>query len=464
MSPGSMPTPARRRRRSSSAPADAKAKGAKTIIFQGDTVLGFQGAVKETADALKANDLYFGRIEFSKQKGEEKLAAKAKDRVLVVHSITQAEMPTLNEPSIVDRFEKGVRERGVRMCYVRMYNTASGDLVGTNADYIHEIAKAIRKAGYTLTPTHLLGEVKAPRAARALAGVGVAAGVILLIGSIIDSPGLLLPIVIILLCAGLGAMGETGRKAVALLSALTFPTLAALGVTRNVPEAPTAAPKVLWSAIRRLCCAVLVTAAGGLLIVGLLSQRDFMLRTDQFMGVKLAHIFPVAALMLLYAGGIAWKSDKWAAQKERFWKSIKAVSSNPVLIWQAIGMIAVLAIVGIMVARSGNDAGVGVSSFELRFRSILDKVLYVRPRTKEFLIGYPALLVGIAFALRGRRQWAAPLIVLGSIGLISALNTFCHIHTPLQLSILRVFNGAVVGIIVGAVAYWVVGRMPGEES
>jgi len=121
--------------------ADAKAQGAKTIVFSGDTVLGFKGAVEATADALRANDLYFGRIEFSKQKGDDDLAEKAKDRVIIVHSITQAEMPALNEPAIVDRFQKGVRERGVRMCYVRIYYTASDDLVGSNADYISEIAK-----------------------------------------------------------------------------------------------------------------------------------------------------------------------------------------------------------------------------------------------------------------------------------------------------------------------------------
>lgn len=462
---------------------EAKDYGAKTIVFQGDTVLGFKGAVEATADALRANDLYFGRIEFSKQKGDDNLAEKASDRVIIVHSITQAEMPALSEPSIVDRFQKGVRERGVRMCYVRMYFTASDDLVGDNADYISEIAKSITKAGYTLTSAHLLGEVEAPRAVRALAGVGVAAGVMLLILTVVEAPGFVLPVLLVVLCAGLAASGEMGRKAVALLSAVTFPTLAALRATSNTPETPTPAPNVVWHAIRRLICAVLTTAAGGLLIVGLLSQRDFMLRTDQFMGVKLAHLLPVLALALLYAGGLGFGAGgagfgnptpgsnptpglppSFKAAKERFWKSIRGLASNPVLMWQALGMLVAAAIVGLMVLRSGNDSGVGVSGLELRFRSILDKVLFVRPRTKEFLIGYPALLAGIAFALRGRRQYAAPLVVVGSVGLVSALNTFCHIHTPLPLSILRVFNGAVVGMLFGIVAYWLVKNLPGKEQ
>lgn len=444
--------------------ADAKRQGAKTIIFQGDSILGFKGAIEDTADAFEQNDLYFGRVEFSKQKGDANLADKSRDRLIVVHSITQAEMPALSETSIVDRFQKGVRERGVRMCYLRMYYTAGDDIVGKNAEYILAISRAIRKAGYTTAPAHVMGEVEAPNVVRTLAGIGVAAGIILLIGTVVELPGVIIPILLIIACAGLASMGEMGRKAVALLSALTFPTLAALRATRNTPDTPTAAPTALRSAMCRLFGAVLTAAAGGILIVGLLSGRDFMLRTDQFMGVKVAHMLPVLVLTLLYAGGIAWKSDKWAAQKERFATTLRNMGSNPVLIWQAIGMIAALVIVGMMVARSGNDSGMGVSGAELRFRSILDKVLYVRPRTKEFLIGYPPLLAGIAFALRGRRQWAAPLVIVGSIGLVSALNTFCHIHTPLQLSILRVFNGAVVGLIVGALVYALIRNLPGKDG
>lgn len=127
-------------------------------------------------------------------------------------------------------------------------------------------------------------------------------------------------------------------------------------------------------------------------------------------------------------------------------------------------MLVLLVMVAIMVARSGNDSGIGVSSIELKIRALLGKELYVRPRTKEFLVGYPAMILGIAYALRGRREWAAPLIVVGSVGLISVFNTFCHIHTPLEISLIRIFNGAVAGILVGALAYWVLRYLPGREK
>ena len=446
---------------------DVKAQGISKVIFSGDQVLGFKSSVEDAAESIKNTGIVYGKIEFSKQKGEEALARKAQDSTIIVHSISGNEMPGMNQASITDRFQKAVRERGVRMCYVRMYDMASKDMLDLNSDYISDIAKGIEKAGYKLSSSHPVGEVVVPRALRGLAGIGVAAGLMLLIGSVVSLSGtafLIWTVFALLICAGLPVAAGIGQKLIALASAAIFPTLAALYTVRNTPTTPTAAPRALPRAIGRLVCAVLTTAAGGLLIVGLVSQRSFMLRIDQFMGVKLAHLLPVMLLVLIFVGSIAWKRDTWDAQKKRFTESIVNIGRNPVLIWQAVGMAALLVIVALMVARSGNDSGLGVSDTELRFRSILDKVLYVRPRTKEFLIGYPALLWGIAFALRGRRQWAMPLVVLGSIGLVSALNTFCHIHTPIMLSVIRIINGLVVGTIIGCIAYWLLWRLPGREK
>ena len=266
----------------------------------------------------------------------------------------------------------------------------------------------------------------------------------LLILAVIDlstTAVILWALVLLAACAGLAAFGDIGRKMVALLSALVFPTLAALNAVRLAPESPTPAAHVLRRSIGRLLVAIATTCAGGVLIVGLLSERQFMLRVDQFAGVKAAHLIPVLALALLYAGGIAWKSEVWGIQRRKLARTLREISANPILWWQIIAVIFAAAVVGLMVLRSGNDSGLEVSSWEIKCRAILDRILYVRPRTKEFLVGYPALVAGIAFALRGRRQWAAPLIVFGSIGLISALNTFCHIHTPLPVSAWRIVNG-----------------------
>ena len=68
-----------------------------------------------------------------------------------------------------------------------------------------------------------------------------------------------------------------------------------------------------------------------------------------------------------------------------------------VQIWSQAGLaILILALFAFMISRTGNDNPAGVSSVELAFRSLLEKILIVRPRTKEFLIGHPAMIVAIA--------------------------------------------------------------------
>ncbi len=431
--------------------------GIRKVIFEGDQVLGFRGAVKDTADAFRHEGLIFGRVEFAKQKGETELAERAPANVIPVHSITQAKMPTLSESAVIERFQKAVRERGVRICYVRMYATASDDLLRANCDYIRKIARAITDAGYTLKSSHPMEDVCAPLSARVLTGAAVGAGAALLLLALFDlsaAAGILWSAVMILACAGLAASGDAGRKVAALGAALVFPTLAALWAVRRAPEPPSPDRKregarSLARAIGGLLGAVAITVVGGLLVVGLLSSRAFMLRIDQFMGIKVAHLLPILVLAGAFAGGIAWEPDTWQAQKRRLKESFARILESPVAMWQAIGLLAALILIGLMVARSGNDAGLEVSSVELKLRSILDRVLVVRPRTKEFLIGYPLLLLGLAFAMAGQRRWGAILVTFGSIGLISALNSFCHIHTPLAITALRTVNGLVIGTIIG---------------
>ncbi|MDI6828546.1 MAG: DUF5693 family protein, partial [Armatimonadota bacterium] len=84
-------------------------------------------------------------------------------------------------------------------------------------------------------------------------------------------------------------------------------------------------------------------------------------------------------------------------------------------------------------------------------------ILFVRPRTKEFLIGHPAMFLGITSLLSRRRAWGLPLIALGTLGQVSMLNTFCHIHTPLVLSAIRTLNGLVLGLALGWIVWLIFG-------
>ena len=184
-------------------------------------------------------------MEFSKQKGEFDVAKRVPGNVIIVHSITQSEMPQLDMPSVIERFTRGVRERGVRMCYVRMSDTASEKLLESNADYVAKIGASIERAGYGLKGSRPLEETKVPSAMRVLAGVGVAAGAMLLILAVVDlsvTATVLWAVAAIVGCAGLAAC-DPGRKVVALLSAMVFPTMAAIYAVRISPDTQPLLPR-----------------------------------------------------------------------------------------------------------------------------------------------------------------------------------------------------------------------------
>ena len=99
--------------------------------------------------------------------------------------------------------------------------------------------------------------------------------------------------------------------------------------------------------------------------------------------------------------------------------------------------------------RSGNYLLFQFPVLDGALRLSLEDLLVVRPRTKEFLIGYPFLMMAYYFVDRGfSRKWLWVLNLLGSVSLISMLNTFAHIHSPIMLSLYRSFLGIILGVIV----------------
>lgn len=79
-------------------------------------------------------------------------------------------------------------------------------------------------------------------------------------------------------------------------------------------------------------------------------------------------------------------------------------------------------------------------------RNFLNDVMGVRPRSKEFLIGYPFTLL-LFWLGASRRNWI--LTIPAIIGQVSLVNTYAHIHTALLISLHRSLNGLVLGLAMG---------------
>jgi len=183
---------------------------------------------------------------------------------------------------------------------------------------------------------------------------------------------------------------------------------------------------------------ILITLSGALLIAALLSNNKFMLGIEQFSGIKISYLVPLLLVLV-----IMWLRVNKG--KLMILENIK----KPILMEHVIIMFFFAVFLVIYISRSGNFSFLPVLSIEEKIRIFLEKTLIARPRNKEFLIGYPALLLAMSMNFLRVKEFKIPVIIIGTIGPVTLINTFCHIHTPFLFSMLRTFNGIWLGLVLG---------------
>jgi hypothetical protein len=446
--------------------------GVRILIFAGEEVLGYRGLMEETAQAFREMDLLYGSVEMGKQRGDDFLARKLEDRLVRVHSISGAEMPRLSPEEAVERYVRAAAERNIRLDYVRLPGAVTAQTFEDSLDYVRKLSSGLRAADFTPRHPAPLGQVWEPpmlgRVVAALIGLGIGAGAVVLLAGMVPLSLRLQALLAAgagLFCAALAFSGTgLGLELVALLAAVVFPTLGfvlfpqpigaftehehALVPKRSDPTVP---------ALAEFAAISLVTLAGALMVGGVLSDLSFMVKVRSFEGIKAATVIPLFLVAWMYLTGMSGLYPSWEAERKAMEERLRGFFSEPVRVWHALAFVVGVVALALLVARSGNDPGVGVSASELRFRALLDRILGVRPRTKEFLMGHPALLLALAMATLPRwRPWALPLLLVGAIGQVGMLNSFCHLHSPLALTVLRTLHGLWLGILIGlaAIALW----------
>lgn len=455
---------------------DLKARGVTSVIFSGDDVLGWKGLVVKdpkhpdtptTASLLADSGLTYGLVEFGKQKGDVVLARAAAPQTVRVHTITGPEMVNADMPSNVQRFGLAARERDIRVLYVRLFPDEA-DALTANTEYVRSIAREATGRGLRLGQASGFAPLAVRWYVRLLIGLGLGAAWLLLVDSI---TGLFGPnpfgsnraarlvfgvsAVVALGFVILPVLGGIGARLAALSAACVYPSLALLR-RDHLREAEADGDNV-GHVLRRFFEMCAVTSLGIASIIGLLADRLYLIKVDAFMGIKGAQLVPVLLVALVYGLHLRTGTGRTFADALREARErIARLATQPILLWQVGAALVFLVVLVMLVLRSGNDPGVGVSASELKFRALLDRLLYARPRFKEFLIGHPAMLLALFCAARRWRVWPFPLFLAGAIGQVSYLNTFCHIHTPILISLARALLGIGIGVIIGLVLDFVI--------
>ena len=417
-----------------------KANGASVFLPQGDTVLGRRDGTEAAVAALRETGILYASPEFAKLGGDTEMLKAMPDRTVRLHSAQSAELDKLSPGAAVERYTKAASERNMRILLLRPMSVGGADPLGSFVDFAGQIVKAMARDGLQPGEARPFEDPAPPAWTRFLIGTGIAvatAGTAVLL----DLSG------VWLILAGVAAVGSvlavlkpSLSELSALWGTLVFPFAGFLAAFRGKMRLPLA-----------LVVATGVSLAGGLCVAGLLNGLPYLVRADTFNGVKLAVFLPVVAVGVYAFSRLA---------------DLKTAMKEPITWGSALLGLALLVGLMVLLIRSGNDSPAGVSGGELALRGALEDLLPVRPRTKSFLIGFPALFLGFAWLssvgydparLKGRGGWVALFLMGGAVALTDTVNTFCHLHTPLTISALRVLLGFIIGTFGGAIL-WVVSR------
>jgi hypothetical protein len=441
-----------------------------TVIFfgLGNEVMGYPDHLDDTAAVFKAHGSHsahpfnFGTIETydesQVQKGSVTLARDIPEQTVRVQAIAKTELDKIKIDDVIARYVLGVRERNIRVVYMRPWLHQDGTLSieATNVEIVKAIADELKSHGMRLgRATPIPANHGDNRILVGIATLAVPSIFVLLLGVFgwYRPSYAIAAYALTLILYGAGVVSHHDifvRSLIALAAALLFATAAILAIAGATKEDPAA--KYGDQFVRSLGWTLAVTAIallGALAVVGILSSPLTMDEIERFRGVKLVLALPPLIALVLYL------FDR------RFNSGIEKpgeVFTAPIRLYQLLIGIVIIAGGVLLLMRSGNQSDIAPSPLEVALRHYLTHVLSVRPRTKEFLIGYPAMMLMPALLPLHRRLagWLVALAI--GVGAGDIIDTFSHLHTPVLISVERIFNGLVIGVIAGALFIWIYRR------
>lgn len=452
--------------------------GVGPFIAAGDEMPGYPDRLADVAAMLDRADVPLGIVEFANQPGERELARLLGDVVVFVHSIPPRELVHLSDEQALARFNRAVLERQARVLYIHPLLPAADasvspspidreelleELLARNAEYVSALVNRVGELELAVGPARPLPRWTSPVWIPAAVMVAAAAAALLVGRAFVRLSWKWEAAVLVAAVTGTVLLVTLGRdvlarQAAAFAVACVFPVLAvATGV--RLGEGGHSATDVG----KRFGTVFGITVLGAALVVAALADTRFFLKLEQFRGVKLAHLLPMGLVAVIWLSdavqslGLHLSSpSRTRTERARLW-----LASLYRLVWpigwrHVLVAIVVAGAAFVLVARTGHYV-LPVPAWERAAREALERWLVVRPRTKEFLLGYPALVIGLVAFVGGYRNLAWPLLIAGSVASISVINTFAHAHVALSVSVVRMLYGMLFGVAVALVGLAVLG-------
>ncbi|WP_246942782.1 DUF5693 family protein [Bacillus pinisoli] len=364
--------------------------------------------------------------EFNEQKGFTSYAYSMDLNVVRLHSLN---METSPPPQLVETAVRAVKERNIRALFIHIYFKDSAERNLSKSIAVLEMLTKNMPAQFELgkSEPHKLNTQSMLQVLFVLIGSFAFISISLL--TLLNRKLALLGVSITLLIGLLTITGDLFTKILALELAIITAIIATIPSNNLISKR-----SMLANYFRSIGLAFI----GIWFIVTLLYGTEYLLHIGAgFRGVKALYVFP----MLFVLGYVIINQT----QRLNFKQLVKWVAA-PVKYWHliAIGVLGITLLY--YISRTGNAGSVSV--YELLVRQKLEELLYVRPRTKEFLIGFPFFVLAL-YLLQTSRKIGLFFLIPGSIGWLSLVNTFTHLHIPLHISLLRSFYSLVLGYVIG---------------
>ena len=419
------------------------------VLFDGDSVLGYPTELNLVIEKMKDKQLHLGDVEFFDQLGMSILSKKLYYNLKQVHSVSADEMQVYSERKILNRYLRAAKERGIDLLFVhplyKKYEVM--ELVDYNIKFLDTLHTRLIKKGVdisSLAQYPMQQYESAKTWELMIISVAVFSMIILFVSYFVSfSLGQLLMSYVIFF----GVMyftyffnyGHIWNNIMALFSATLFPCLA---IISQFPQKViqddwmTRFLNMFGYLIKMICICIV----GAFFVVSFLSDLQYLEHVNSFFGVKFSFVLPLFIVGLFFYLSPNRITSLMFVFKRLYYAPVRTAG--------LLSMMFIVAFVLILILRSGNSFVFPTFGFEAQFRSFLENVFFVRPRTKEFIIGYPFLLLTFLFVDKKiNRSWIWFFNIIGVVALISLINSFCHIHTPLNISLYRTCLGIVLGLV-----------------
>ena len=447
------------------------------IIAGGEAVIGFDDEDEFALSYIKDNGITLGLIETNVQRenilqsGVDTITAATDYNAVRVFSVWDyiqyryAYYGYEGAEEVENTLFRAIVERNIRVIYFKPVKQTDNSFayitdVAVYRDLFSGLYDRLAAHGISLGRASVMDNYQIPSLVMLILGLGAGIGGALLPSAFLPMKKkwtyLLAGAAVVCVCGAWAVLPNLFRLLASFASAVVFACLAAVfflrAAKRSGQRLPENAPlrKILPRCVLVLLGAALISLAGAMMTAAPLSSTDFMLELGIFRGVKAAQLLPLAFFCLLFISYYGF------FQKDRPSDTLELGDIVTALRWNIpVWCLLLLAVVGLAgyyyLARTGHESDVSVSTLEIMMRNDLENLLLARPRTKEFLVAFPGIMLAVYCAVRRLPFFTALFGLAGTIGLTSICNTFMHIHTPLYLGFIRTGYSLLFGIVIGCV-------------